>query len=90
LGTFHHDRHFLHGTTVVVETQGGKIYVGRCDDIDHEHILLLDADVHDEAASGRSKEEYLSRAVAVGFWARHARVSVPSQEAVSIRRLGDL
>jgi len=39
MGTFHHDRHELHGITVVVDTSGPEIFVGRCDDMDDRQIL---------------------------------------------------
>ena len=32
MGTFHHDKHELHGITVVVDTEGPKVFVGRCDE----------------------------------------------------------
>jgi hypothetical protein len=34
MGTFHHGRSELHGITVVVDTHGPKVFVGRCDDLD--------------------------------------------------------
>ena len=32
MGTFHNDKSELHGITVVVDTKGPKVFVGRCDD----------------------------------------------------------
>ena len=49
MGTFHQDRCPLHGITVVVDTAGPDVYVGRCDDEDDERVILLDADSHREA-----------------------------------------
>ena len=62
MGTFHHDRHELHGITVVVDTSGPEIFVGRCDDLDDRQILLVDVDVHRDGDDGRSKAEYVERA----------------------------
>jgi len=90
MGTFHDDKHELHGITVVVDTVGDEIYIGRCDDLDDKGILLLDVDVHKEGDGGRSKEEYVQRASQFGVWSRHHRVLVPGQTVVSVRRLGDL
>lgn len=90
MGTFHDDKHELHGITVVVDTVGDEIYIGRCDDIDDKGILLVDVDVHKEGDGGRSKEEYVQRASQFGVWSRHQRVLVPGQTVVSVRRLGDL
>ena len=66
MGTFHQGKSELHGITVVVDTSGPAIYVGRCDDMDDSGIILLDADVHEESDGGRSKAEYVERAAQFG------------------------
>jgi len=88
--TFHHDKHELHGITVIVDTQGPTVWVGRCDDIDDEGVILLDADVHRDGESGKTKQEYLEHAARYGIWKKHDRVVVPRAEVASIVRLGDL
>ncbi len=90
MGTFHHDRGALHGITVVVETAGKDVYVGRCDTEDAQAIVLLDADVHADGAEGRSKEEFVQQAAKVGHWKKHDRVVIPAGDIVSVRRLGDI
>ena len=90
MGTFHHDRSELHGITVAVDTHGPAIYVGRCDDMDGERIVLLDADVHQDGAGGQSKAEYLERTAKFGIWKKHDRVSVPMSEVAWVKRLGEL
>ena len=90
MGTFHDDRHELHGITVVVDTRGDEIFIGRCDDIDAQHVRLVDVDVHRNGEAGRSKEAYVARAAQLGFWSKHPRVDIPVGEVTSIRRLGDL
>lgn len=90
MGTFHHDKHQLHGITVVVATQGPEIYVGRCDDIDDERVILLDADAHRDGDDGRSNEEWVRRAAEYGVWPRHRRVVLPRAEVASVRRLGEV
>lgn len=89
MGTFHHDKGPLHGLTVVVDTKDSRVFVGRCDTETEDGILLLDADLHDEA-DGKSKADYLRDAAAFGVWKKFARVLVPNPEIASIRRLGDL
>ena len=59
MGTFHHDKSELHGITVVVELEDGEVYVGRCDDMDDQRILLMDVDLHRDGDDGRSTAEYL-------------------------------
>ncbi len=88
--TFHPDRHELHGITVVVDTAGAEIYVGRCDDMDEERVILVDVDVHRDGDGGRSKAEYVERAAQLGVWKKFDRLAVPRAHVTSIRRLGEL
>ena len=90
MGTFHDGKHELHGITVVVDTDGPEVYVGRCDDILEQGIVLNDVDVHREGEGGRSKSEYLERAARFGTWKKHDRLVVPREVATSIRPLGEL
>ena len=90
MGTFHDDKHELHGITVVVDTTGPEIWVGRCDDMDEDQILLVDADLHRDGEGGRSKEEYVERAASFGVWKKHDRVRIDRRSVVSVRRLGEL
>ncbi|MDX1501046.1 MAG: hypothetical protein R3325_01705 [Thermoanaerobaculia bacterium] len=89
MGTFHEGKHQLHGITVVVDTDGPEVYVGRCDDILEQGIVLQDVDVHRDGDDGRSKEEYLQRAARFGVWKKHERVVIPRDRATSIRPLGE-
>jgi len=90
VGTFHHDKHQLHGITVVVDTDGPEVWVGRCDDMDDERLILLDADAHRDGDDGRSKDEWVARAAQLGVWARHRRVVLPRDRVTSVRPLGEL
>ena len=90
MGTFHEGKHELHGITVVVDTSGPEIFIGRCDDMDERQVLLVDVDVHRDGDDGRSKEEYLQRAASLGTWKKHDRVAIDRRAVTSIRRLGDL
>lgn len=90
MGTFHHDKHALHGITVVVDTRGSQVYVGRCDDIDAVSVILLDADVHEDGQGGKSKDEYVRQAAKFGVWTRHARVEIPRAEVASVVRLAEV
>lgn len=90
MGTFHDDKHELHGITVVVDTPGEEIFIGRCDDMDDRGVFLLDVDVHRDGDEGRSKEDYVQRAARFGTWKKYDRLLVPSHEVKTVRRLGDL
>lgn len=87
---WHPERHELHGITVVVDTAGPEIYVGRCDDMDDRGVVLLDVDVHRDGDDGRSKEEYVERAAQFGVWKKHQRLIVPRDQVTSVKRLGEL
>ncbi len=90
MGTFHSSKSELHGITVVVDTDGEEIYVGRCDTMDDERVFLLDVDVHRDGENGRSKEEYVRRAAQLGVWKKHDRLVVDRRRVTSVRRLGDV
>ena len=90
MGTFHHDRGALHGITVVVDTSGPRVYVGRCDTEGPDGIVLLDVDVHADGEGGRSKADYVQAVARFGHWKKHDRVVVPGAEIASVRRLGDI
>ena len=87
MGTFHDDKGELHGMTVVVDTAGPKLYVGRCDTETPDGIHLLDADVHE--ATEVSKEAYLKKANMYGVFAKHKTLFVPRAEIASVRKLGE-
>ena len=90
MGTFHQGKSALHGITVVVDTTGPEIFVGRCDDEDERGIILDDVDVHRYGENGRSKEEYVRRAAQLGVWKKYDRLLVPRDRIASVRRLGEV
>jgi hypothetical protein len=89
MGTFHQGKSELHGITVVVDTTGPEIFVGRCDDMDDRGILLNDVDMHRDGEGGRSKEEYVRRAAQLGVWKKYDRLAIPGDKIVSVRRLAE-
>lgn len=90
MGTFHQNRSELHGITVVVDTTGPEIVIGRCDDEDDRGIILNDADVHRDGEGGRSKEDYVQRAAQFGIWKKYDRLMIPREKVASVRRLGEI
>jgi len=89
MGTFHHDKGELHGITVVVDTNGPLVYVGRCDILTDKHIILNDVDEHEEGKDGKSKEDYLKFAAKFGAWKKHDRLIIKKEEISSIKPLGE-
>lgn len=86
----HESKHALHGITVVVETDGTELWIGRCDDIVDDGVILKDADVHREGESERSRAEWLERAKRYGVHPHHRRTLVPAARVASVRRLAEL
>ena len=90
MGTFHNDKSALHGITVVVDTVGPKVYVGRCDDEDEQKVVLVDADVHEAGQNGKSKDDYVNRAAKFGVWKKFDHIVIPRNEVASIKKLGEV
>ncbi len=90
MGTFHQNKGELHGITVVVDTTGEEIFVGRCDTVTEQGVILLDADVHRDGEGGRSKDEYVRQAAQFGIWKKHDRVVVATDRVAKIERLADV
>lgn len=86
----HERKSDLHGTTVVVETDGGEIWIGRCDDVVEAGIVLRDADVHRGGEAERPRADWLSRARRFGVWPRHRQVVVPAARVTGVRRLAEI
>jgi hypothetical protein len=82
----HESKHALHGITVVVETDGGELWIGRCDDIAGGEVILKDADVH----AGEGREAWLERAKRYGVHPHHRLATVPEARVRSVRRLAEL
>ncbi len=90
MGTFHQGKSELHGITVVVDTHGPEIFIGRVDDMDEHEVILLDVDVHREGEGGRSKDDYVRRAAQVGVFKKYSHLVIARERVTSVRRLGDL
>ncbi len=94
MGTFHDDKGALHGITVYA-VAGDTVYVGRCDTLDEQRLVLHDADVHFEGPDGvgqdgRTNAQYLQRAARFGVWKQHDLLVVPAAGLGPVRPLGDL
>jgi hypothetical protein len=87
---FHPGHHELHGITVVLETTGSRTYVGRFDSEDRRGVLMHDVAVHDAAAGGPSREEFLRRSAKFGIRAEHKDMLVPGDQVVRISRFAEL
>jgi hypothetical protein len=88
MGTFHSGKGELHGITVVVDTKGATVYIGRCWEMNDQQIVLLDVDEHEDGQDGRSKQEFVRQAAKVGVWKKHDRFVIPRALVESVTLLG--
>ena len=89
MGTFHQNKHELHGITVVIDTDGAELFVGRLDDMDDERVILLDVDVHREG-DDPPRADYLKRAADWGVFPKHKQLVLDRQRVTKVTRLGEL
>lgn len=79
----------FHGLTVVIDTPGPRLYIGRFDYEEPEFVLLRDVDVRD-LTDGQSKEAYLAKTAKYGVFRNTDWVKVPRAEVTSVRRLSEI
>jgi hypothetical protein len=87
MGLFHDTSDPLHGVTVVVETDGTKTWVGRCNRVDEARVLLFENDCFVEGETTGSKEEWLRRTAMVGFHPRQPTLELARVGVKSVRPL---
>ena len=83
----HADKGDLHGITVVVDTTGAELYIGRFFEQRGDAIVLLDVARHRDGANGVSKQQYVDTAARYGQWKEFEQVLVPLPEVRSVTRL---
>jgi hypothetical protein len=88
MGTFHSGKGELHGVTVVVDTKGPHVYIGRCWEMNDQRIVLVDVDEHEDGRDGRSKLDFIRRAAKVGVWKKHDRFVLSLGSVESVTPLG--
>ena len=85
----HADKGELHGITVVVDTTGAELYIGRFFEQRSDGIVLLDVARHSDGSGGVSKRKYVQTAARYGQWKEHDQVVIPLPEVRSVTRLAD-
>ena len=79
MGTFHHGKGELHGTTNPVPVTWSAENRGRCDTFDDAGVILLDVDVFEPTPeSDVTKEAWILKAAQVGVWKKLDGLRVPS------------
>lgn len=90
MGTFHDNLGELHGITVVVDTNGPIVYVGRCHEANDTKVVLHDADEHTDGADGKSKADYLAQAAKWGVFAKHKHLVLDRAGVTTVTPLGHM
>jgi len=86
----HADRGELHGITVVLDTHGDEVFIGRYFEQRHDGVVLLDVDFHQDGVEGRSKQDYIQSAAQYGQWKKLVSKTIPLDQVLSITRLADI
>ena len=84
---FHPGHSELHGITVVIETTGDALYIGRYHEETSGGLLLHDVAEHRPTATGPTREEFLRKTLKFGVRAAHQHLVVPAGEVQRITRL---
>jgi hypothetical protein len=87
---FHPGHDQLHGITVVLETTGKLMYVGRFDRQDETGVHLIGVSVFDPAQGTMSRTDFLSRTVKFGVRIDRPHLVVPGSQVSEITPLGDI
>lgn len=90
MGTFHDNLGELHGITVAVETRANQAVVGRCHEANDQHVIILDADVHEEGADEVTNADWLRKAARWGVFPKHKVLKLDRAHVTSITPLNQL
>lgn len=75
--------------TVVVESGGGRTWVGRYHERTDSGVILRDAAAHDAATTSQPRDAWIERQIKFGIQAEARHLLVPSDQATRIVRLMD-
>lgn len=80
----------LIGQTVVLDTSGEIVYLGRMVDVDDTGVWLEDADVHDCGEGHAGKEYYVIESAHHGVRVNRRRVFVLRSSIMSVSGMSDI
>lgn len=86
---FHPGHEELHGVTVVVESPGGKTWIGRYHERTERGVLLHDVASYDPDATDQPRSAWVQRQIKFGVRADLRHLVVPADQASRIVRLLD-
>lgn len=84
---FHPGHAELHGITVVVETTGDSLYIGRYHEESPAGLVLHDVAEHRSPASDPSRAEFVRATLEFGIHANHKHLVVPAAQVARVTKL---
>lgn len=84
---FHPGHSDLHGVTVVVETLGDVLYVGRYHEETPKGLLLHDVAEHRPEGDKLSRDEFMARTLKFGVRAEHRNLVLPMDQVQRVSKL---
>ncbi len=82
-----------HGNTLVVEYEGGTIYIGRFDRCNGFEVLMHDCDIWDPAAAGANEEKaahWVRETATYGVDVKHRDITFDASGVTGWRPLGEV
>jgi hypothetical protein len=80
----------LIGQVVVVDLDESYLVIGTLRQIDQQHLLFAEADVHDHHEANCTKEVYLLESLQLGVRFNRKQVAIPRARMLAISRLEDV
>ena len=78
-----------HGMNLVVETDSGRVYIGRFDSTNGFQVLMHDCDVYDPPA-GQDPESYIRETAKYGVDVKEKSITFDAHGITRWRSLGDV
>ncbi len=78
------------GQQVVADLDAGYLVIGTLVEVGTDHLVFVDADLHDHAEANSTKEVYTLETRKIGIRANRQRVAVPRHRLVALSRLDDV
>ena len=80
----------LQGQLVVIDVEAPYVYTGTLAELDRQHLVLENADVHDLRDAGTTRELYVLETRMHGVRANRQKVLVRRDQVISISALDDV
>ena len=82
--------HVFVGQQVVADLDAGYLVIGTVAEVGADHLVFVDADLHDHSEANSTKEVYTLETRKIGIRANRLRVAVPLHRLVAVSRLEDV